>query len=106
MIYYDGTEPQKIKDYKEKLGIEGDVYIYNDIFIENLAGHKKLIPSSTANTIEEAYEERVAYEEELEEQRRKAIEEAVDNSFDNRESFDESEIDVEYENTLYESEDE
>ena len=61
MIYKNGTDP-KIEQRKARLGLSGDVYIYDDHFIEDMAGHRRLIPDSTAETIEEAYAERVEYE--------------------------------------------
>ena len=61
MIYKDGTNP-KIERKKARLGLEGDVYIYSDHYIEDMAGHKRLISNSSATTIEEAYEERVEWE--------------------------------------------
>lgn len=64
MIYKDG-ENAKVEQLKAKLGITGDVYIVGDgNYIENLAGHKVLIPDSAAATIEEAEAERLAYIEE------------------------------------------
>lgn len=64
MIYKDG-ENSKVEQLKAKLGITGDVYIVGDgNYIENLAGHKVLIPDSTATTIEEAEAERLAFIEE------------------------------------------
>lgn len=53
-----------IELHKQKLNLKGDVYIYNNHFIESLQSHKNLIPNSNAQTIEEAYNERVQYEEE------------------------------------------
>ena len=53
----------KIEKHKLRLGLRGDVYIWNDRFIESLESHKRLIPGSTAKSIEEAYIERVNYEE-------------------------------------------
>lgn len=52
-----------IEKHKIKLGLKGDVYVYNGINIESLESHKQLYPDSTATTIEEAYAERVAFEE-------------------------------------------
>lgn len=74
MIYKDGTD-EVIERRKARLGISGDVYVYNDHFIESLETHKKLIPTSTATTIEEALQEREEYEAELE---RKRAEEAAE----------------------------
>lgn len=64
MVYKDGTNA-KVEQMKAKLGITGDVYIVGEgNYIENLEGHKVLIPGSTATTIEEAEVERLAYIEE------------------------------------------
>ena len=49
--------------HKIRLGLKGDIYVWNDHFIESLSSHKRLFPNSTAATIEEAYAERVAFEE-------------------------------------------
>lgn len=68
MIIRDKTD-EIIERRKTRLGLSGDVYIWNGHFIESLGSHKVLIPDSTAQTIEEAYEERVAYEEEQERRR-------------------------------------
>ena len=62
MIMKDGTDA-RIEQHKAKLGLTGDVYIYGDHYIEDLEGHRRLIPESTAATIEEAYAERVEYEQ-------------------------------------------
>lgn len=67
MIIKNNTHP-KIEGYKRKMGLTGDVYMVGH-FIESLESHKRLIPQSTASTIEEAAEERVLYEEELERQK-------------------------------------
>lgn len=78
MIYKDG-ENAVIEKRKERLGITGDVYIYDDHFIENLEGHKAYIgESSTATTIEEAYEERVTYEAEQQRLREEAAARAAE----------------------------
>lgn len=69
MIVKDNTN-QDIERMKRNLNLTGDVYLYNEHFIESLESHKKLIPESTATTIEEAYEERVRWEEEQAEKRR------------------------------------
>ena len=61
---------ETIEKMKQKLGLTGDVYVYNDHFIESLESHKRLIPNSTATNIEEAYAERVQWEQEQAEQRR------------------------------------
>jgi hypothetical protein len=68
MIVRDKTN-EIIERRKTRLGLSGDVYIFNSHFIESLESHKRLIPNSTAATIEEAYDERVAYEEEQERRR-------------------------------------
>lgn len=67
MIIKNNTNP-KIEGYKRKMGLTGDVYMVGH-FIESLESHKRLIPQSTAVTIEEAAEERILYEEELERQK-------------------------------------
>lgn len=51
-----------IEKHKIRLGLKGDVYIYNGVQIESLESHKRLYPDSTAKTIEEAYAERVERE--------------------------------------------
>ena len=68
MIIRDKTD-EIIEQRKMRLGLSGDVYIWNGHFIESLDSHKVLIPDSIAQTIEEAYDERVAYEEEQERRR-------------------------------------
>lgn len=65
MIVKDGTNP-KIEKLKARLGLTGDVYLYNNHFVENLESHKKLIPNSVATNISEAFVERVEYEIEQE----------------------------------------
>lgn len=65
MIVIDGTNPSMEK-HKKVCGLIGDVYVYNGIFIESLGSHKVLIPDSKATTIQQAYDERVAYEEQKE----------------------------------------
>lgn len=69
MIVKNFTD-MKIEKHKLRLGLRGDVYIWNDHFIESLESHKRLIPGSTAKSIEEAYLERVEYERACEEIRR------------------------------------
>ena len=69
MIIKENTD-NKIEEMKAKLGLTGDVYLYNEHFIESLESHKNLIPNSTAQTIEEAYEERITWELEQSEKRR------------------------------------
>lgn len=61
MIIKNGTDA-KVEQIKKRLNLTGDVYIYNEHFVENLESHKNLIPNSTATTIQDAYIERVAYE--------------------------------------------
>lgn len=65
MIYKDGTNAS-IEISKAQLGLTGDVYVYDgeDLRrrIASLESHRQLIPDSTAQTIEEAYAERVEYE--------------------------------------------
>lgn len=65
MIVKNGTNP-KIEKLKARLGLTGDVYLYNNHFVENLESHKKLIPNSVATNISEAFVERVEYEIEQE----------------------------------------
>ena len=66
----------KIEAHKIRLGLKGDVYVWNERFIESLSSHRRLFPNSKATTIEEAYEERVAYEAEQERKRREVSENA------------------------------
>ena len=73
MIVKDKTDV-KIEEIKKQLKLEGDVYVYNNHFVENLESHKHLIPNSEATTIEEAYEERIKWEEEQKEQRKMSFE--------------------------------
>ena len=61
MVIKNGTDAV-IEERKRRLNLEGDVYIYEGHFIESLESHRRLIPDSTASTIEEAYDERVEYE--------------------------------------------
>ena len=61
MIIKNGTDAA-IEERKRRLNLEGDVYIYEGHFIESLESHRRLVPDSTASTIEEAYDERVEYE--------------------------------------------
>ena len=69
MIIKENTD-NKIERMKRNLNLTGDVYLYNEHFIESLESHKNLIENSTATTIEEAYQERVQWEEERAEKRR------------------------------------
>lgn len=70
----------KIESHKIRLGLKGDVYIWNERFIESLPSHRRLFPHSTATTIEEAYAERVAYEAEQERKHREVSENADDST--------------------------
>ena len=80
MIVKNGTDPV-IEARKRRLGLRGGVYIYNGHLIEALSSHKKLMGSlgyeSTARTIEQAYDERVRVEEELEAKRLAEVENAA-----------------------------
>ena len=69
MIVKNFTD-MKWEKHKIRLGLTGDIYVWNDRFVESLASHKKLIPGSTAKSIEEAYLERVNYEAALEQLRK------------------------------------
>lgn len=69
MIIKDHTD-SAVERHKQRLRLAGDVYVLNGVQIESLESHKRLIPTSTAKTIEEAEAERIAYELELEEKRR------------------------------------
>ena len=84
MIVKDKTD-EKIEQRKARLGLEGDVYIYNHR-IEDMAGHRRLIPESEAQTIEEAYDERVEYERQLEEEREAAAQAAAQAAAEEAES--------------------
>lgn len=53
----------KVESLKARLGLTGDVYMVGQNYIESLESHKRLIPNSTATTIEEAEQERLAYME-------------------------------------------
>ena len=83
MVIRNGTDP-KIEQFKQKLGLKGDVYVVNEHLIESLESHRVLVPNSTATTIEEAELERIAYEEEQrllrEEQARLQQEQENDNT--------------------------
>lgn len=61
MIIKDKTNAD-IERHKEKLGLTGDVYLFKEHFIESLESHQKLVPNSTATTIQEAEQERIIYE--------------------------------------------
>ena len=69
MIIKDHTD-SAVERHKQRLRLTGDVYLINGVQLESLESHKRLIPTSTATTIEEAEAERIAYELELEEKRR------------------------------------
>ena len=73
MIVKNNTDPA-IERLKQRLNLTGDVYLYNEHFIENLESHKRLVPISIAETIEDAFYERVAWEEEQAEKQRLAFE--------------------------------
>lgn len=75
MIIKDGTNA-KIESLKERLGLTGDVYLVGQNYIENLESHKRLLPESTATTIEEAEAERLAFIKAEEERVAKLAEEA------------------------------
>lgn len=68
MIVRDGTNP-KVEQFKEELGISGDVYIDDGQHIESLYSHQRLLTSygvtPTATTIEEAEVERARFEDDL-----------------------------------------
>lgn len=64
MVIKDNTNPA-VERHKARLGLTGDVYIVNGLLIESLESHKQLLPASSATTIEEAEQERIAYEEAL-----------------------------------------
>lgn len=68
MIVRDGTNP-KVEQFKEELGISGDVYIDDGQHIESLYSHIRLLTSygvtPRATTIEEAEVERARFEEDL-----------------------------------------
>ena len=68
MIFKNNTNAD-IERHKARLGLTGDVYLIKGVLIESLASHKRLIPESTATTIEEAEVERIAYEAALDEKR-------------------------------------
>ena len=77
MIIKDGTD-RIIERRKAALNLSGDVYIYGGHFIESLESHRRLIPDSTATTIEEAYAERVEYEKRKEEEKQISVEYALE----------------------------
>ena len=76
MIIQDKTHAD-IERHKEKLGLTGDVYLFKEHFIESLESHKKLVPNSTATTIQEAEQERIIYEAQ---QELKRLEQAEQNA--------------------------
>lgn len=81
MIVKNGTDA-KVEQMKKRLNLTGDVYIFEGHFIESLESHKKLLPTSTATTIQEAYTERVAYEFEQERLRAEAQKENAEEFID------------------------
>lgn len=70
-------DKKQLERMKKNLGLSDEVYVYNEHFIESLESHKNLIPESTATTIEEAYEERVQWEQEQAEKRRIEMEKYI-----------------------------
>lgn len=76
MIVKSNTDAT-IERHKARLGLKGDVYVIDGKYIESLTSHRRLIPNSTAANIKEAEAERIVYEAELEEQRRKVAEETA-----------------------------
>ena len=94
MIVLDKTD-SVMERRKQRLGLSGDVYIFGGHFIESLESHKRLVADSTAQTIEEAYDERVAYEEEQERRRAEEAaraEEAEEEHSDDENTGDGSEL--------------
>lgn len=85
MIIRDGTD-EKIERMKYKLGLEGDVYLVGQNYIESLESHKRLIPTSTATTIEEAEQERLALMKVEEEERERQAKEAAEKEAEEKES--------------------
>lgn len=63
MIITNGANEQ-IERLKARAGIAGDVYLVREHLMESLVSHKRLFPDSQATTIQEAEQERIAYEEE------------------------------------------
>lgn len=92
MIVKNGTDPV-IEARKRRLGLRGGVYIYNGHFMESLSSHKKLMTAlgytSTARTIEQAYDERVRVEEELEAKRLAEAEKAAQEAQETQEDISE-----------------
>lgn len=62
MIIKNFTD-MKIEAHKIRLGLKGDVYVWNG-HIESLDSHRRLYPESKATTIREAYAERARWETE------------------------------------------
>jgi hypothetical protein len=92
MIIKDGTNA-KVEKLKKTLKIKGDVYIVGEgNYIENLAGHKKLYPTSSATSIEEAEAERLAFLEYEAEQRAKAAQEAAEHATDGKSEGNDEEV--------------
>ena len=91
MIVRDGTDP-KIEKYKETVGITGDVYIVEDIKIESLESHRRLLSSygftPRATTIEEAEVERGDFEAELERRRQEEQPEDLSELREKAEAYD------------------
>lgn len=91
MIVRDGTDP-KIEKYKETVGITGDVYIVEDIKIESLESHRRLLSSfgfaPRATTIEEAEVERADFEAELERRRQEEQPEDLSELREKAEAYD------------------
>lgn len=77
MIIRENTDP-KVEAHKRKINLTGDVYMIGN-FMESLESHKVLIPDSTVETIEEAEQERIAYEAEQERLRAEAAALAAEN---------------------------
>lgn len=73
MIVKNNTDA-KVERRKAWLNLTGDVYIVDDVYMESLESHKKLIPNSTAETIEQAERERIQYQAEQAELLRKVQE--------------------------------
>ncbi len=77
MIIRENTDP-KVEAHKRKINLTGDVYMIGN-FMESLESHKVLIPDSTVETIEEAEQERIAYEAEQKRLRAEAAALAAEN---------------------------
>lgn len=92
MIIKDGTDLQT-ENYKEQLGLKGDVYVVGQNYMESLESHKKLIPDSKATTIEEAEQERLAFIQAEEERRAALAAEAAEREENAKESDNEADKD-------------